>query len=424
MTTSEQQAAGDTAAWKARADAVKARAFAAQQRDLSARMRAEAGSVRAEAARLRAEAALVRDDGARIRDGAARVRDGAALVRDDAARARDASSRKREEAFRKRIVAAAGAFNAEALQEIVEIDRAAADESRAAAGKDREAAALDRAAADKDRDAAERDRTAAMRDREAADKDAEAANRDAEAADTDRAAADSDREQAEQEARIAESRLAQNERLAFMGRLTASIAHEINNPLSALSSTLELISEATSKEELGTLLDDAKLAVGRAARVVSDMRTWLGTGPTPTYAEVDPSVLVQESLGLIRERLDAVARVVIEVQPTPMLWGVRAQLEQVLTNLLLNAANSISGPREENEIRVSISSVGAMVQIEVRDSGSGIEPEALPHIFELFFTTREGSGGMGLGLALCERIVSEHGGTISTETKVGEGSIF
>ena len=401
-------------AWKLQADASNARAFAADQRERSAKLRAQASAVRADAARLRADAARVRDDGARIRDGAARVRDGAALVRDEAARARDASSRTREEAFRKRVAFSTAAFKAEELQAIVEVDRCAAEESRAAAVKDREAARLDRAAAEKDREAAEQDRVAAERDREASDKDAEAANMDAEAADADRAAAESNRAEAEREASAAEARLA------------GSLAHEISNPLTALLAVLEILhrTESARGDDLRPLIDDAALAAGRIAHVVRDLRTWIGTSIQPPYAEVDPAALVEESLTLTHDRLENVARVVVDVQPTPPLWGIRARLGQVLTNLLLNAANAISGLRDANQIHVSVRSVGATVRIEVRDTGSGIDPAVLPHIFEMFFTTHAGSGGTGVGLALCQRIVAEHGGTISVESKVGEGSSF
>ncbi len=419
-------AAAKAEAWKHRHDFAQARAFAAQQRELAAAGRSEAAGVREEAALIRSGAALVRDDGARTRDDAARVRDSAAVVRDHAARARDLATRAREEATRRRLLKGVTLDRA-AWEEILKLDAEASDQSRAAATHDREAATLDRTAAAKDHDAAERDRTAATTDRTAADRDRIAADKDCLAADADRAAADSDRRCSEHDLAAAEERLTRADRLAAMGRLAAGVAHEINNPLAALMLTLSTMDQALVERdhpELARCLSDARLATEHIARVVSDMKTWLHGDGQPAREAVDVAQLITESVRLTARDVSRVAKVVLAVDPLIPVWGVRVRLGQVLINLLLNASQAFDHESERNVVRITARMEGTRVHLEVQDTGHGIATEVLPHLFDPFFTTREGSGGSGLGLSTCERIISDHGGTLTVHSTPGEGATF
>ena len=420
-------AAARASAWKERADRTRRRAYAARQREQAALGRSDAAGVRDLAAQIRADAALVRDDGARTRDDAARVRDDAARVRDRAAQARDVATRTRDEAVRRRVLVR---MDASEWAEVLELDRLAAAHSFEAMTHDRAAAELDRTAAEKDRDAAEHDRRAASRDREAAEKDREASERDRLASDADRSAAETDRAESETDLSIAENHLDKTNRLATLGRLAAGITHEVNNPLAALMaslSALELdLGEAPpTRESIAPLVADAKLAAARIANVMNDMRAWLHEGADrPAREPIDVAKWIAESVRLAQPSVEQAARVVLDLQPTAPLLGVPSRLGQVLTNLLVNAAQSIVGPREHNEIRITTGGDATHVRIEVKDSGIGIAPDVLPHIFDPFFTTHEGSGGSGLGLAMCERIVNDHGGTLTVVTAPGEGSTF
>jgi signal transduction histidine kinase len=423
----EQQAVHRASAWKTRHDRLQARAYAAHQREIAAAGREEAAAVRDLAARIRADAALVRDDGARTRDDAARVRDSAARVRDLAAVARDLSTKSREESLRRRL--RQGGLDKAGWDQVFELDRLSSSQAREASERDREAAELDRTAADKDRDAAERDRTAAARDREAADKDREASEKDRIASDADRAAADSDRRESERDLDLAEGHLDRTERLATLGSLAAGVAHEINNPLAAVLATLDSM-ETELKTPAGVaalpgLIHDARLAAERIGVVMTEMRAWLHAGADhPARQAIDLPKLIDDTLRLLGPKVSAVAKVTLDVHPVPHLSGVAPRLAQVLTNLLLNAARAVGGRPEDNEIHISTRVVDGHARLEVKDTGTGIPPDVLPHIFDPFFTTHEGSGGMGLGLAMCERIVMDHGGTLTVVTKVGQGSTF
>ncbi len=428
MATSDAQTAARAKAWKNRTRVRESRAFAALQRDHAATGREEAAAVREEAAALRVGAAMVRDVGARTRDDAARVRDSAALVREQAAQARDLATRTREEATRRRLLKRDPA-DSTAWSEILELDRLAAEQNREAANHDRAAVTLDRTAAEKDRDAADRDREAAGRDREAAEKDRLAAEKDRSAADADRLAADSDRHDSEADLVMAEDQLSRADRLAALGRLAAGLAHEINNPLAAVLLNLQTIERelkgGSSREDLLAVTSDARLAGERVSQVIVDVRTWFqGESGTPSLTVVDLGSIIDDAVRLTHAELRPITKVAVELQPVPGVLGSPLRLGQVLTNLLLNAATAMTGGPDRNLIRIVVKPHGGGVRVDVSDTGSGITPEVLPYIFDPFFTTHEGHGGSGLGLAMCHRIVADHAGELTVESKVGAGTTF
>lgn len=411
-------------AWTHRRASLQARAYAAHQRELAAEGRTEGARVRDLAARIRADAARVRDEGARARDDAARVRDDGARVRDLASHARSRAMATRAESVRRRLEGA-NLLDRHAWAEIFRLDQLAAEQTAEALTRDREAAEIDRLAAEKDREAAEKDREAAGKDREAADKDREAAEKDRYAADADRAAADSDRKETERDLDIAEEHLSRADRLSSLGRLAGIIAHELNNPLAALQATLDALKRDLGAGASGSLLADAQVSVDRIAHVVAEVRATVhGSDARPARQLVDVPRLVEDALRLTRLKLERHARVVVDVQPLPELWGVTAQLGIVLTNLLLNAARAVESAGGPHEVRVAAFARGRTICLEVTDDGPGIAPEVLPHVFDPFFTTHEASDGLGLGLALCQRIVTEHGGQLKVTSTPGAGATF
>lgn len=424
----KNEAAARASAWKAREENLKARAYAAQQREFAALGRSQAALARDEAGRMRSDAARIRDDGARTRDEGARVRDNAAVVRDAAARARDLATKTREESLRKRITSGTPLDRA-GWDQVLALDQQASEQSHAAANHDREAAELDRVAAERDREAAEYDRRAAARDRDAAEKDREAADKDRMAADADRTAADADRQAAEREVAFAEDWISRSDRLVSMGQIAATIAHEINNPLTALQLTMEALSDELRRlgvaPSVAPMLADVGTAVDRMSTVVNDVRSWLGaTTETKTRQLIDLAVVIERTRRLTSAQVQRTSRLVIDVQPTPHVYGVANRLGQVITNLVINAVQAMQPRPEGNEVRISVRPAEGCARIEVKDTGTGIPAEVLPHIFDAFFTTKEGAGGTGLGLSLSKRIVVEHGGTLTVQSEVGVGTTF
>jgi signal transduction histidine kinase len=224
------------------------------------------------------------------------------------------------------------------------------------------------------------------------------------------------------------------DRLASVGQLAAGVGHEINNPLAFIISNLEFVREellrldgleGRVRSELVMALSEAREGAERVRIIVGE----LGNLARPDSMETGPVDLgavarsaEKMAMHLIRPR----ARLELEVDAAPSVYGNGARLCQVLLNLLLNAAHAIEpGQVQHNTIRVSARAEGAeTVVLEVSDTGCGIPPENLGRIFNPFFTTRPVGKGTGLGLAVCHGIVASHGGEISVDSEVGKGSTF
>jgi PAS domain S-box-containing protein len=234
----------------------------------------------------------------------------------------------------------------------------------------------------------------------------------------------------ELERRRLEQVLFDSEKLAATGRLAASIAHEINNPLEAVQNALYLLQKELG-EDAGKrpYLDIAARETQRMSRILRQMLGFYRQ--QETMAATDLNALVEEAGGLVAKRLRE-RGVQIANQLDPALPRIRAsadQLKQVLLNLLLNAADSM--PKGGTITVTTQAGAGAetevfgrdAVQIQVRDTGEGIPDELVAQIFEPFFSTKSGKG-TGLGLWVSQGIVQSHGGTMRVRSRVGRGTTF
>jgi signal transduction histidine kinase len=234
----------------------------------------------------------------------------------------------------------------------------------------------------------------------------------------------------ELERRRLEQVLFDSEKLAATGRLAASIAHEINNPLEAVQNALYLLQkefgeDATKRQ----YLDIAARETQRMSRILRQMLGFYRQ--QEAMGDVDLNALVEEAAGLVAKRLRE-RGVQVANQLDPGLPRIRAsadQLKQVLLNLVLNAADSM--PKGGTITVATMAGAGAetelfgrdAVQIQVRDTGEGIPDELLAQIFEPFFSTKPGKG-TGLGLWVSQSIVQSHGGTMRVRSRVGRGTTF
>jgi signal transduction histidine kinase len=219
-------------------------------------------------------------------------------------------------------------------------------------------------------------------------------------------------------------------RVNTMGELAASLAHEINQPLAAIQSNAEAIQSMLESEPPD--LDEIRAAVGdivaddaRAGDTIRRLRA-LFRREKLAHSEIDLGELMHEVSQIIRS--DAVIRKVSLIldlrQPLRAVLADRIQIQQAIINLLLNAFDAVS-EMEEKSRQVTLSALAedsGCLRILVRDSGKGIESEALPRIFDAFFTTKP--GGMGMGLAISRSIVEAHGGRLSVLSDPGHGSTF
>jgi signal transduction histidine kinase len=224
--------------------------------------------------------------------------------------------------------------------------------------------------------------------------------------------------------------LAYISRINTMGELAASLAHEINQPLAAIRSNAEAIqsmleAQAPDLAEIKAAIADIVSDDARAGDTIRRLRA-LFKREELARSEIDLEELLTEVSRIVRS--DVIIRKVllnIEVrQPLRPVPADRVQILQAIINLLLNAFDAVS-MIEEGARKVTLSAMAedsGGVRIRVRDSGKGIEPDALPRIFDAFFTTK--SGGMGMGLAISRSIVEAHGGRLSAASTPGCGATF
>ena len=215
--------------------------------------------------------------------------------------------------------------------------------------------------------------------------------------------------------------LRRKDRLAAIGQLANSVAHEVRNPLFGISSVAQILAREVEFQPPHRDLVTAMLAETRRLNAfVEDLLLYSRPSkisPQPT----DIHHMWEELLALQRERIQA-TQVAMRTQfdarlrPFPM---DAHKIRQVFLNLLLNALEATPAGGQ-----ITVKTLGATsgVQIAIADTGSGIPPEDLERIFDLFFTTKP--TGSGFGLAICKRIVEDHGGSISAYSRVGKGSIF
>ncbi|HEY1690892.1 MAG TPA: PAS domain S-box protein [Polyangiaceae bacterium] len=230
-----------------------------------------------------------------------------------------------------------------------------------------------------------------------------------------------------------ERQLIQADRLAALGTMAAGVAHEINNPLAYVMLNLEWIArklpevehDRTSLVGLTAMLDEARQGAERVSTIVRELRSF-SRSDGETRASVDLAAVAQSSIRIAGHELRHKARIVTSFEPARPVWANQARLEQVVINLLLNAAQAMPETRaEENEIRVSVrEDAGEYAVLEVWDNGQGIPAEVLPRIFDPFFTTKPVGEGTGLGLSICHGIVTSLGGSIAAYGEAGEGTTF
>src|SRR5467141_2934394 len=223
-----------------------------------------------------------------------------------------------------------------------------------------------------------------------------------------------------------EEQLIQAEKLAAMGQMLAGVAHALNNPLTAILGVTELLRERLGADDsTKRQLELTHRQARRAARIVQNLLEF-SRPASPQKRPLDLNNLLERTLQLHEHSL---RRNNIEVdfhlQPDlPGVIGDANQLIQVFLNLITNAEQAIREVRDAGRIQNRLASSANRVAITVQDDGVGVRPEALPRIFDPFYTTKRPGGGTGLGLSICMSIIREHGGNIEAETLPAGGSAF
>jgi signal transduction histidine kinase len=223
----------------------------------------------------------------------------------------------------------------------------------------------------------------------------------------------------------AEASLARSERLATVGRLAAGLAHEIGNPLGAISGYVEIARARLppgADPDLVAAVARIAEAAARIDRTIRDLLDFARPAP-PHLAPLPLLGLVEATVRLARvqARFRQVEVEVVLPPEVPPVLADEHQLGQVLLNLLLNAGDAMRG---QGRVRLGAVLDGGMVELRVADGGPGIAAQDLPRLFDPFFTTKEPGEGTGLGLAISLRIVESLGGTLAAENAPGGGALF
>ena len=219
--------------------------------------------------------------------------------------------------------------------------------------------------------------------------------------------------------------LLQSEKLALTGRLAASLAHEINNPLQTSIGCLGLVQEMLDDgdQDLRVYINMAMDELERSARIVKKLRDLNRTANESDKSPVDLQTVLDDVLILTKNRL--YDRDIVPIFPyqgsPPVVMASEDQIRQVFLNLIMNAIDAMpSGGNIYLDVIHTQSPEG--IKINIRDTGIGIEKEVMGHLFDPFFTTKE--DGLGLGLYICKQIIEDHNGSLSVESESGIGTEF
>lgn len=225
-----------------------------------------------------------------------------------------------------------------------------------------------------------------------------------------------------QRARLAQMRaLAHQDKLATIGTLAASVAHEIRNAITIAELNLQLAGQETTGQ-VRQDIDEASGAVERLGELARSLSDYAGKD-RETFERFELSEVVDEALRIVHPKLAVDTTIETELAASLPVYGVKSALIQLLVNLLLNAAEaSPSGA----QVSVYLEVGGDMIHLVVDDDGPGIPDDLKRRIFEPFFSTKgdDTEGGTGLGLWLCAQMADQHGGTLTAGDADGGGARF
>jgi len=235
----------------------------------------------------------------------------------------------------------------------------------------------------------------------------------------------------EQQLEVARQQRSHHEKMAAVGSLASAISHEVSNPIAAIAGVAQFIVDETKRDDQRSNKSVNEFAAQiltqteRIARIMRKMATL--TAPHPPEAELlDLNALVQSTCGFMGydNRFRGIEFEFDLGHDVPAITAVADHITQVLTNLLINAADAMGQNTEpgRRRIRIATRTVADAVQVSVTDNGHGMSPEVLAKAFDESFTTKAAGGGRGIGLFVCKSLIEEGGGRIALQSSTGEGT--
>ncbi|MDL1965301.1 MAG: response regulator [Candidatus Desulfofervidus auxilii] len=228
-----------------------------------------------------------------------------------------------------------------------------------------------------------------------------------------------------EELRIKEMQLFQSKKLAALGTLLAGVAHELNNPLSNISTSCQILLEEIENTDLDFRKHFLKQIEEQTDKARNIIRSLLEFSRQKEFEKETLNLkdIIQETMSFIRGQVPARVEIRVEVPESINIYADKQRIQQAFLNIITNAIQSI--PNEGIiSIKAEVDEDKGFVNIKFKDTGVGIKPEILPRIFDPFFTTKEVGKGSGLGLFVTHEIIERHGGRITVKSKVGEGTSF
>jgi PAS domain S-box-containing protein len=227
------------------------------------------------------------------------------------------------------------------------------------------------------------------------------------------------------DAKVAEKQNIQKEKLAAMGEMMSGVAHELNNPLTAILGVSDLLRERASDDATRRQTEIILKQARRAAVIVQNLLAYARPSAL-ARKKMRPEEALQAAIDQQRASLSQ-KNISIELAPPATGLALEADpklLHQVFVNLIVNAEQAITSQGERGSLRISVEHADGRIAFVFADDGPGISPENIAKIFDPFFTTKRPGGGTGLGLAICTAIVKEHGGSIEVQSAPGKGAEF
>lgn len=226
-----------------------------------------------------------------------------------------------------------------------------------------------------------------------------------------------------------QKQLVQAEKLATVGTLAGGVAHEINNPLTAILTNVQML---LATNPIDNKLDRESLelieeATKRCRTIVQKLMTYAKRPlETTEVSEVDLLNVTRNVTSFLGYQLEQEnIKIITEAKENAYLvMGNHNELEQVLTNIILNAKDAIKRIKKSGNIYISFAKSDDWIKLAIKDEGVGIPQEIMPKIFDPFFTTKEVGKGTGLGLSICQAIIEKHNGIISVQSEPNKGSVF
>ncbi len=219
-----------------------------------------------------------------------------------------------------------------------------------------------------------------------------------------------------------QQQLLTSEKLASIGLLSAGVAHEINTPLTGISSYIQMLQKNLRDSHYAQILEKIEAQTDRVARIVKNLLSFARNPSASSFHRTNIKAILDEILSLIDYKLKNMhIRLDLDLSPLPPFYAQGERLQQVFINIILNALDAMP---QGGTLKIKLSQADHRAIVRISDTGTGIKPEHLPHIFDPFFTTKGIGKGTGLGLSIGYAIIKEHEGYILVDSEPGKGTTF